>query len=73
LFALAGAFHYTNWLPPYISEGKWVSVGVEKFGSWFRKKGWLGGETMGEDGKIGSGKRGLWWGRGETGVRVVVE
>ncbi|KAF2163434.1 hypothetical protein M409DRAFT_68392 [Zasmidium cellare ATCC 36951] len=63
LFGLAAIFHYTNWLPPYISEGKWVSEGTEKFGRWMKKKGW-----MSED----EGK-GRWWGRGETGVRVVVE
>ncbi|KAF2208573.1 hypothetical protein CERZMDRAFT_101319 [Cercospora zeae-maydis SCOH1-5] len=63
LFGLAGVFHYTNWLPPFISEGKWVSDGVEKFGNWMRKKGWLSGETT-------SGK---FFGRGEKGTRLVVE
>ena len=65
LFALAGIFHYAQWMPPYISEGKWVSDGVEKFGRYFRKKGWLGDE---ED-----ARRYRWWGRGEGGLRVVVE
>ncbi|KAI9847931.1 MAG: hypothetical protein M1837_001448 [Sclerophora amabilis] len=64
LFGLAATFHYTNYLPPYISEGKWVSDGVEKFGNYFRRKGWLGDE--------GKGKY-KWWGRGEGGVRIVVE
>ncbi|KAI5365250.1 Putative MIOREX complex component 11 [Septoria linicola] len=63
LFALTAAFHYTNWLPPFISEGKWVSDGIEKFGRYMRKKGWLSSET----------RVGRWFGRGETGTRIVVE
>jgi len=69
IIGLAATFHYANYLPPYISEGKYVSEGIEKFGNYFRKKGWLG--ELGEDGK--KGFRGRWWGRGEGGVRVVVE
>lgn len=65
LFGLAATFHYTQWMPPFISEGKWVSDGVEKFGNYFRKKGWLGEE--------GKAKRFKWWGRGEGGTRIVVE
>lgn len=64
LFGLAATFHYTQWLPPYISEGKWVSDGVQKFGNYFRRKGWLGEE---------SGGREKWWGRSEGSVRIVVE
>jgi hypothetical protein len=66
LFALAGAFHYYNWLPPYISEGKWVTEGIAMFGSWMRKRGWIGDNGEG-------GGAGMWWGRGENGVRIVVE
>jgi hypothetical protein len=66
LFGLAAAFHYYNWLPPYISEGKWVSEGIVMFGNWMRKRGWIG-----DDGK--GGAAGMWWGRGESGVRIVVE
>lgn len=65
LFALAGIFHYTRWLPPYISEGKWISHGVEMFGNYFRRKGWLGEDEY--------ARRHRWWGRGEGGVRIVVE
>ena len=64
LLGLAGVFHYTNWLPPYISEGKWVTDGVKKFGNYFRRKGWLGHDAS---------SRYKWWGRGEGGVRIVVE
>lgn len=65
LFALAATFHYTNWMPPYISEGKWISDGVMKFGNYFRKKGWLREE--------GSSIRHTWWGRGEGGVKIITE
>jgi hypothetical protein len=65
LFGLAATFHYTHWMPPFISEGKWVSDGVEKFGNYFRRKGWLGEE--------GKARRFKWWGRGEGGTRIVVE
>ncbi len=65
LFGLATTFHYTRWMPPFISEGKWVSDGVEKFGNYFRRKGWLGEE--------GKAKRYEWWGRGEGGTRLVIE
>lgn len=63
LFGLAGAFHYANWLPPYISEGKWVQEGTQMFGRWLRRRGWITDDE-------GSGK---WYGRGEGGVRIVVE
>lgn len=65
LLALAGIFHYTRWLPPYISEGQWVSGGVEKFGRYFKRKGWLGEE--------GVTRRGKYWGYSENGVRIIVE
>ena len=65
LFGLAATFHYTEWMPPFISEGKWVSDGVEKFGNYFRRKGWLGEE--------GKARRYRWWGRGEGGTRIIVE
>ena len=51
-------------MPALISEGKLVSDGVEKFGNYFRKKGWLG-----QEGKL----RYKWWGRGEGATRLVVE
>lgn len=85
LFALAGAFHYYNWLPTYFSEGAWVVAGVEKFGRYFKRKGWISGEEeqeaerlaeRGDAGQVeGSEKKntGKWWDRGEGGVRIVVE
>lgn len=63
LFGLAATFHYTNYLPPYISEGVYVQQGTEIFGRWLRKRGWIDEEK----------RSGRWWGRGEGGVRIVVE
>nr|OQO29609.1 hypothetical protein B0A51_01600 [Rachicladosporium sp. CCFEE 5018] len=60
LLALATAFHQYDYLPPYISEGKWVKEGTVKFGGYMKRKGWIGSE-------------GSWWGTGEGAVRVVVE
>ena len=70
-----------------MGEGKWIAEGVETFGRYFRKKGWLG-----PDGELdcvvesaavpGNGeaatrksitKRAKWWGRSESGVRIIVE
>ena len=70
LFTLAGIFHYTGWIPTFVGEGKWIAAGMEKFGKYFRKKGWLG--EVGEDGKHLK-KRGIWWGRGEKGSRLIIE
>ncbi|KAF4632535.1 hypothetical protein G7Y89_g5591 [Cudoniella acicularis] len=42
LVGLAGAFHYWGWLPAGWSEGKYINDGVEKFGRYFRRKGWFG-------------------------------
>jgi hypothetical protein len=74
LFGLAGLFHYTQRLPPVISEGKWINDGVEKFGKWFRKRGWIqSGEDLAagsrevEDGALGTS------GTGSNGTRWVVE
>lgn len=53
-----------------------MKSGVEKFGRYLRRKGWIDdGDVPGEDAKEGRlGKNaGKWWGRGEGGVRIVVE
>lgn len=67
LFGLAAAFHYFNWLPPFLAEGRWVKDGTEKFGRYLRRKGWI------EDEAREGAQSGKWYGRGEGGVRVVVE
>lgn len=41
LFGLAGYFHYTHWLPPWFAEGAWIASGVERFGRYFKRKGWI--------------------------------
>lgn len=82
LLGLVGAFHYYQWLPPFFAEGTWVVAGVEKFGNYFRRKGWIdAGVTReaadlaqrGEAGKVEQGRISRWWNRGETGTRLVVE
>ncbi|KAF1997046.1 hypothetical protein P154DRAFT_556022 [Amniculicola lignicola CBS 123094] len=74
LFTLAATFHYTNWLPPYFAEGTWVVQGVERFGKYFRKKGWIRGDQMEEaERDVEMRKRDHAWNIGEGGVRVVVE
>ena len=40
LFGLVGIMHYTSWVPP-MSENAWIIAGVEKFGKYARRKGWL--------------------------------
>lgn len=64
ILGFAAIFHYTNWLPAYISEWKWVSEGIQKFGNYARKKGWLGNEET---------RNFRWWEKGEGGLRIVVE
>ena len=64
LFALAGTFHYTQWLPSIAGEWKWVADGAEKFRRYFSKKGWL---VEGEEGRREQ------WSRGDDGTRVVLE
>jgi hypothetical protein len=88
LFGFAAAFHYFDWLPPFIAEGALAKAGVEKFGRYLRKKGWIededvegaievaaGDRAVGEDAKKGRLGKGAskWWGRGEGGVRLAVE
>ena len=34
-------FHHYQWLPAAIAEGRQVIEGVERFGRYFRKKGWI--------------------------------
>jgi hypothetical protein len=41
LFGLAAYFHYTHWLPSWFAEGAFVLSGVERFGRYFRRKGWI--------------------------------
>ncbi|KAH8656628.1 hypothetical protein BGZ60DRAFT_532208 [Tricladium varicosporioides] len=42
LIGLGSAFHWGGWLPEKWVEAKYVTDGVEKFGRYFRRKGWFG-------------------------------
>jgi Hypothetical protein FLILHELTA len=74
-------FHHYRWLPPYFAEGKWAVEGVEKFGRYFRRKGWITEQEeakVEEDTRTGRAKqvqkRVSWfWDNGEHTSRVVVE
>ncbi|KAG9628706.1 hypothetical protein KCV04_g10960, partial [Aureobasidium melanogenum] len=74
LFGLTFAFHKFDWLPPVFSEGYWVKEGVEKFGRYFRRKGWIR-DADGEGFEDEKNRKGFakWWPRGEDGVRLLVE
>ena len=86
LFGLAGYFHYTHWLPPWIAEGAWVASGVERFGRYFKRKGWIRSEEAAEakleveahnhdveDGGQRLRRVDKAWNLSEGGVRLVVE
>lgn len=64
LFMLAGTFHYTQWLPSSLEEGRWVAKGRDKFERYLKKKGWLEGKN---------GSQGDSLVRGGSGTRVVIE
>ncbi|KAI4723066.1 hypothetical protein E4T48_00710 [Aureobasidium sp. EXF-10727] len=68
LFGLTFAFHKFDWLPPVFSEGYWVKEGVEKFGRYFRRKGWIR-DADGEGFEDEKNRKGFakWWPRGEDG------
>jgi hypothetical protein len=87
LFGLAGYFHYTHWLPSWFAEGAFVLSGVERFGRYFRRKGWirsgekeeaerevLEAQHMENDAREGGLRKvDKAWNVGEGGVRLVVE
>ncbi|KAJ9604763.1 hypothetical protein H2200_010877 [Cladophialophora chaetospira] len=84
LLGLAGAFHYWHWLPPYFTDAAWISNGIEKFGRYFRKKGWITEEEENEvesEVKQGNARRvekerdaaSKWLEKKENATRWVVE
>jgi hypothetical protein len=80
LFGLVAVFHYTNWLPGWFAEGVWAKEGVEKFGKYLRKKGWVHDQDVQEARELEGGnsrndttRREQWLARGEGGVRMVIE
>ena len=74
LFALAAYFHYTHWLPPWLAEGAWLTSGVERFGRYFKRKGWIrGDEAATAEAEVGLRKVDRAWNWSKGGVRLVVE
>lgn len=74
LFGFAALFHYTHWLPPWLAEGAWLASGVERFGRYFARKGWIGGdEAATAEAEVGQRKMDKAWKLSEGGVRLVVE
>lgn len=74
LFGLAATFHYTHWLPSWFAEGAWVLAGVEQFGKYFKRKGWIRGEDVAEaEAEVELRKRDHVWNLGEGGARVLIE
>lgn len=49
-----------------------MSQGKEKFGNYFRKKGWIRSETAEQPPKK-EGRLRRWWRRGGDGVRLLTE
>ncbi|KAK5058628.1 hypothetical protein LTR84_010892 [Exophiala bonariae] len=82
LFGLASAFHYFRWLPPWFAEGVWVSEGVEKFGRYARRKGWISEKdeqhveqetNQGHVNLLENGQTSGWFNRDEDTTRWIVE
>ena len=74
LIGLAATFHYTHWLPSWFAEGAWVLAAVEKFGKYFKRKGWIRGEDVVEaEAEVELRRRDKAWNLGEGGARVLVE
>ena len=74
LFGLAATFHYTQWLPSWFAEGAWMLAAVEKFGKYFKRKGWIRGEDVIEaEAEVELRRRDRVWHLGEGGARLLVE
>ncbi|KAK3201093.1 hypothetical protein GRF29_213g1044885 [Pseudopithomyces chartarum] len=74
LIGLAATFHYTHWLPGWFAEGAWALQGVERFGKYFKRKGWIRSEEASEaELEVEMRSRDKAWSIGEGGVRLVVE
>jgi hypothetical protein len=74
LLGLAATFHYTHWLPSWFVEGAWALEGVERFGKYFKRKGWIRGDEAREaEFEVEMRTRDHAWSIGEGGVRLVVE
>jgi Hypothetical protein FLILHELTA len=51
LIGLSAAFHYANWLPDGWARSGFVEQGVQKYGRYLRRKGWIqeGDEVLVKD------------------------
>lgn len=65
LFGLVAAFHYGNWIPDWGSGGAF-DEGIQRFGRWLRKKGWVeegdvsvaAGPSASDDGEVKTERKG---------------
>jgi hypothetical protein len=81
LVGLTWSFHRYGWLPPFFAEGKWAIEGVERFGRYFRKKGWIDAKEetiVEEETKQGRAKQvqrkvSSVWNKSEDAGRLLVE
>jgi hypothetical protein len=86
LLGLFATFHYTSLSPPaWLTDSTAVNEGVDKFGRYFRRKGWLGEAVVPEGGLgskgedelgLGGGKGGLdsdTWNISADGMKILVE
>ncbi|KAH8805771.1 hypothetical protein F5884DRAFT_458196 [Xylogone sp. PMI_703] len=67
LVGLASLFHYTQWLPTSFTNSEYISQGTERFGRYFRRKGWFGFSNEEQEGNT-SGSR-----LNGNGTRILVE
>jgi Hypothetical protein FLILHELTA len=81
LIGLTWSFHRYEWLPPFFAEGKWAIEGVERFGRYFRRKGWIDAKEetiVEEETKLGRAKQvqknvSKVWNKSEDAGRLLVE
>jgi hypothetical protein len=67
LVGLAATFHYTNWLPEGWAKSEWVEQGVQKWGRYLRKKGWIKESEKAENSTVTATTT------PEQGVKLVLE
>jgi hypothetical protein len=89
LLGLFATFHYTSLSPPaWLTNSAAITEGIEKFGKYFRRKGWLGEVVEPEPslvtgkegglvgGRVEGGGEGLdsdTWNVGADGMKILVE
>lgn len=82
LLGLVASFHYGDWLPDFTSKSGF-DEGVQRFGRWLRKKGWVedadvdivnsDGSASGNDSTTGSPGQSQLRPEDRKGVRLVLE